>query len=116
MRPHYKNIEEAMKVERPGDKIVKVLSNKFAIVQSVFTDGKFDTEKTVMGIGKGTEVYTFGYLSNMKRHCEQVERSRNIESIGWWLINPQTKDMYYKIVHHNYRKYRQNYRKIAKLI
>jgi hypothetical protein len=39
----FKNIHEALLNDRPNDKIVKVLSNKFAIVQSVFTNGEFDT-------------------------------------------------------------------------
>jgi hypothetical protein len=116
MRPHYKNIEEALKVERPTDKVIKILSNKFAIVKSMYTDGTFETSSTVMGIGRGTGVFTFGKLENMKAWCKRTESLPSIEHIGWWLINPQTKQQYHKIVHSKNSKYKQNYRKLLKLI
>lgn len=116
MRPHYKSIEEALKIERPTDKVVQILSNKFAIVKSMYTDGTFEPKPTVMGIGKGTGVFAFGKLENMKVWCNRVETLPKIEHVGWWLINPQTKQQYYKIVHSKNSKYKQNYRKILKLI
>jgi hypothetical protein len=116
MIKHYKNITEALAAERPGDIVVKVLSNKFAVVRSALVGGGHDTEKFVMGINGGTGVFSYGNLKNLPSWCKQVELMRNIQPIGWWLINPQTKGQYYKIVNHNYRKYKQCYRKISKLI
>jgi hypothetical protein len=116
MKKHYKNIEEAMKIERPDDIVVKVLSNKFAVVMCALVGGKHDTEKYVMGINGGTTVFSFGNIKNLPSWCKEVESRPNIEPIGWWLINPQTKKEYYKIVNTDYRKYKQDYRKISKLI
>lgn len=116
MRAHYKNIEEALKVERPEDKVVKILSNKYAVVRSKFTDGTFEKEPHVMFIDKGTDVFSAGTLSNMKRWCAVVEEYPRCNHIGWWLINPQTKEQYYKIIHSKTSKYKRLYRKLSKLI
>jgi hypothetical protein len=116
VRPHYKNIEEALKIERPTDKVVKILSNKFAVVKCMFTDGTFEKEQHVMFIDKGTEVFSAGILTNMKRWCARVEESPRCTHIGWYLINPQTKRDYYKIVHSKMSKYKRLYRKLSKLI
>jgi hypothetical protein len=115
IRPHYKNIEEALKVERPDDMIIKILSNKFAIVKSKYTDGTYSREY-VMGIGKGTGVFSYGSLEFMKTTCERVAKYPNCTHIGWYLINPQTKMTYYKVIHSKQSKYKQCYRKISKLI
>ena len=116
MRAHYKNITEALKVERPTDKIIKILSNKFAIVKCMYTDGTYEKESHVMGIGKGTTVFSHGTLSTMKAWCRRVQEYPNIKKSGWDMINPQTGRRYYHIYNENFRKYKQTYRKIAKLI
>lgn len=45
----YKDIKTALESERPNDKIVKILSNKFAIVQSMYENGKF-AEISICGL------------------------------------------------------------------
>ncbi len=116
MRPHYKTIEEALKIERPTDKIVKILSNKYAVVKGMFKDGTFEKEPYVMFIDKGTGVFSAGILTNMKRWCARVEEYPSCKHIGWYLINPQTKREYYKTVHSKQSKYKRLYRKLSKLI
>ena len=116
MRAHYKTIEEALKVERPTDQVVKILSNKFAVVKSMYTDGTFEKDPHVMFIDKGTGVFSGGVLANMKRWCTVVEEYPNCKHIGWYLINPQTKREYYKTVHSKQSKYKRLYRKLSKLI
>jgi len=116
MRPHYKNIEDALKVERPTDKVIKILSNKFAIVKCMFEDGTYTRQSYIMGIGKGTDVFSYGCLEFMKAWCKRVAEYPACTHIGWYLINPQTKREYYKICHSKQSKYKQIYRKISKLI
>jgi len=116
MRKHYKTIEEALKVERPSDKVIKILSNKFAVVKSMFTDGTYEKHPHVMCIGSNTNVCSMGILKNMKQWCERVQQYPNINPVGWYLINPQTKRTYYKTIYSNFRKYKHNYRRLSKLI
>lgn len=116
MRPHYKNIEEALKVERPTDKIIKILSNKFAVVKCMYTDGTYERESHIMSIGKGTNVTSVGYLKNMISWCKHVQTYPNVQPIGWYLINPQTKRNYYKVIWTDYRKYKHDYRRLLKLL
>lgn len=40
-----KNIQQALIIQRQDDKIVKIFNNKFAIIKSKFTNGKFDDDK-----------------------------------------------------------------------
>lgn len=41
----FKSIEEALPVLRPGDKLDQVISNKFAYVSPICTNGKFDDSR-----------------------------------------------------------------------
>ena len=116
MRPHYKNIEEALKIERPTDKVLKILSNKFAIVKMMYEDGTYTRQSYIMGIGRGTSVYSFGCLEFMKQWCRRVEEYPACSHTGWYMINPQTKREYYKTYHVKNSKMKQTYRKILELI
>ena len=46
------NIKDALKNQRKDDKIIKVLSNKFALVQASYTNGTF-TEPQICGLHNG---------------------------------------------------------------
>lgn len=117
VRVHYKTIEEALKVERPKDIVVKILSNKFAIVKAAYENGKFDEDLKIMGIDGGTTVYTFCSLIEVKERAREIESKPNVfgqsicydfpanKKFGLWL---------YK--HIDRRKYKQSFRKINRLV
>jgi len=116
MKPHYKTIEEALKVERPTDKVIKILSNKFAITQPMFENGKF-AQSYIMGIGKGTTVFSYGSLENMKDWCRAVADKPNTRRISICYNFPENKRYALWLLKiEDYRKYKQSYRKISKLI
>lgn len=116
IRPHYKNIEEALKVERPTDKVIKILSNKLAITQPMFENGKF-ASPMVMGIGKGTTVFSYGSVENIKTWCREVELKPNIRNISICYNFPENKKYGIWLMKvEDSRKYKQTYRKISKLI
>ena len=117
MRKHYKNIEEALKVERPEDKVVKILSNKFAIVRPIFTNGTYHLE-TIMGLGSGTTVYSYGLLMNMKTWCRHVaENIPNIQRQAICYNFPENgRSAVWLMKTNDNRKYKQSYRKIARLM
>lgn len=116
MRKHYKTIEEALKIERPTDKVIKILSNKFAITQPIYENGKF-APSYVMGIGKGTTVFSYGSLVNMKDWCRSVAEKPNGKWISICYNFPENKRYaLWLMKREDYRKYKQDYRKISKLI
>jgi len=117
VRPHYKNIEEALKVERPTDKVVKILSNKFAVVKIMFENGSFAPQSYIMGIGKGTTVFSYGTLENMKDWCRRVAEYPNSKWTSICYNFPENKRYaYWLMKREDYRKYKQCYRKILELI
>jgi len=117
MRPHYKTIEEALKIERPTDKVVKILSNKFAVVKIMFENGSFAPQSYIMGIGKGTTVFSYGTLENMKDWCRRVAEYPNSKWTSICYNFPENKRYaYWLMKREDYRKYKQCYRKILELI
>lgn len=116
MKKHYKSIAEALPIERPGDKVVKILSNKFAIVRPVFENGKF-AEEYIMGIGSGNTIYSHGLVQNMKPWCFRVSQMRNVDFTAICYDFPENGRMGLWLMKTNdNRKYKQIYRKIFKLI
>jgi hypothetical protein len=126
MRAHYKNITEAMTVERPFDRIIRVLSNKFCVAQCAQTNGTFQTTRSaggnravyhVFGLGSGTTVYSYGNEDNIKDWCKEVEQMPNVKGMAVCYDFPANKKYGQWLYKHNdQRKYKQSYRKILKLI
>lgn len=116
MKKHYKNIEEALKVERPDDKVVKILSNKFAIIKSKFTNGTYDRQ-TIAGINGGTTVYHISSVENVKRWIKHVLSLPNTQKTQWCLNHSANgKKYHYVFKTSDNRKWKQNMRRLNKLI
>ncbi len=56
------NIQQALIIQRQDDKIVKIFNNKFAVIKSKFTNGKFDDDK-ICFLNNNT---VFFYPANLK--------------------------------------------------
>lgn len=116
MQTHYKNIEQALLAERPTDKVVKILSNKFAIVQTMFTDGKFDApslcglnKKTIYFYGHEDIKGGFGFVKQYaKKVVDEMPNAQNV-SISY------THLPYYVVTKRSNKRYKKAYRKILKL-
>lgn len=116
MRLHYKNITEALKIERPNDKVVEVLSNKFAIVKPAFIGGGFG-DSYVMGIGKGTTVFSLCHLQNVREQIRTVSEVQNVTKSFICYNFPENKRYgVYLLKTNDNRKYKQNYRKLEKCL
>ena len=112
-----KNIVEALKNQRPNDKVIKILSNKFAIVQGAYIGGGFDVP-AVCGLHNGT-IYFYGNLDTIKQfYTNNIEPMQN-EYIGIY-YDPFIQNGYKtykfkrKFIKHN--RYKMQYRRILKLI
>ena len=106
---HFKSIEEALPHLRPGDKLVKVLSNKFAFVEPVYTDGKF-APKSLMGLHNNV-IHTYHQnieyvlsLPNIERRMYCYNHSENGKPINYL----------FKTI--DYRQHKHDYRIIQKLL
>ena len=109
----FKSIEEALPVIRPGDKLVKKLSNKYAYIKPLNTDGSFSSQM-IMGLNNGM---IYSYPSNyddIKRHLEAIP---NIErTIICYDHSANGKPYHYLNKINDYRRYKQELRKILTLI
>ena len=71
-----KNITDALKNQRPNDKVIKVLSNKFAIVESSYTNGSFDKPK-ICGLHDNI-IYFYGTIEGVKTfYLNYIEPKKN---------------------------------------
>ncbi len=93
VKQHFKSIEEAMPILRPGDKIDKILNNKVAIVRSLFTNGKYD-KPDVMYLHNGT-IYTFWELHNLDKSISYYLKLPNIERSTWCCDHSQNGKPYH---------------------
>lgn len=117
MKPHYKNITEAMAVERPGDKIVKILSNKFCIAHSKFTDGTFQKIGTVFGTSGGTTVYMYGNMPSIHSTIERALSAPNIKKECICYDHRENGKMFHYLWKNcDQRKWKKTYRKLSKII
>ena len=111
MKPQAINIIDAMKQQRPHDKIVRVLSNKFAVVKAGYTNGTTEILTTLMFLNNGI-VYTLNYLSSIKSTYEKHYKTLpNITTKYWYLTNGKTK----RVISDN-RKLKHTYRQAIELI
>ena len=104
------NIIEAMKEQRPDDKIIKVLSNKFCIAKCKCMDGSFTKENYYFGLDNG-KIYSY------PSRPERAQLIPNIERIMWcYEGNASGLKRRWIVKTSDHRKYKQNCRKLAKLL
>ncbi len=114
---HFNNIEEALKELRPEDKVVKILSNKFAVVQSAYENGTFDTP-SVCGLDKHTIYFYTKWYNEAKASFLRVEEMPNTKRVLWAFytdVKRQTGCAYRYKTSDN-RRYKRDFRKIHKLL
>jgi len=110
MKPNVITIKDAIKQLRPNDNIVKILSNKFAIVNPAYTDGTFDVN-TLIYLDNGI-IYSLGYAKNIKKfYQENYKPLPNFKKTYTYLINGKVKT---SII--DYRKTKHTYRKAIQLL
>lgn len=67
---HHKNILDALKEQRPTDKIVGILSKKVALSRSMYTDGTYD--KPVLMVLRDGKVYSACYPEDAERYIKYL--------------------------------------------
>jgi len=111
----YKHIQQAMVELRPGDKIVKVLSNKFCIAKILCTNNTY-TKEHVFGLNNKL-VYGYGQLENIKQSIEYWEKQPQIDKSKWCFDHSENgKPYHYLVKVCDNRKIKQQYRKLKKLL
>ena len=109
---YYKSIEEALPILRPGDKLVKVLNNKFAFVKPVYENGKFGDER-LMGLNDNT-IFTYFHKAG---HVRSMIKMPSIKPEMWCMDHSDNGKPYHWLIYiTDNRKLRHTYRKIAKLL
>jgi hypothetical protein len=116
MKPkYYKNISEALPIERPDDKIVKIIDNKFAIIKPMFTDGTYD-KPSIMYLHINC-IHTFGKLSLIKDIIDDVLSWPNVECIMWCMDHKENgKPYHYCHYWNSYRKIKHTARRLLKAL
>ena len=107
------NILNALKTQRPNDKVIKILSNKFAIVEAAYTDGTY-SKKSVYGLHNKI-VYCYGQLDRIENfytsHLEGLKNGYQQTAYD----RPEGGIIYKRhFIKHNRQK--RQYRKILNLI
>lgn len=104
------NIEQAMAEQRPHDKIVRILNNKFCIARSQFTDGSFQKEPSYFGLDNG-KVYSY------PKNLSSIAKMPNVKPILWCIEgnNSGLKRRWVFKTSDN-RKFKQNCRKLQRLL
>lgn len=77
---YHNNIEQALKAQYPKDRIVKVISNKLAIVQSAYIDGSFSGNNLAILINGQAYTRSFykSFDSGLKRYLRGVIKEMNL--------------------------------------
>jgi hypothetical protein len=114
---YYTSIEEALAELRHEDKVVKILSNKYAVVQSAFIGGGYDTP-SVCGLHKNKIYFYCKWFNEAKASFNHWESIPNIQrTIIAYYTNPQQKLGYvYRNKTIDNRKVKRYYRKIKQLL
>jgi hypothetical protein len=110
----FKDIEEALLVIRPGDKLVKKLSNKFAAVSSPCTNGSSLT--SYVGLDNGV-IYKYADVGNKKAIQVYLDSLPNIKHIPMCFNHKESgMPMHYLIKIWDYRRHKRQLRKLLTLI
>lgn len=117
MRKFYKNISEALQNERPYDKVIEILSNKFAVVKIACTNGTYMQEHEIMGLGGNGIVYGYGKKSTIKNKIKHALSYPNIEPINICYNHSENGKPYHWLRKNmDNRKWKQTYRRLERLI
>lgn len=116
-KTHYKNIEEALRELRPEDKVLKILSNKYAVVQSRFIGGGLDTP-SVCGLNESKIHFYCKWFNEAKANFAMVARMPSIErKMIAFYTNPKLQvGCEWRRITIDNRKYKRHYRKIHQLL
>jgi hypothetical protein len=114
---HYKTIEQARKVLRPSDKLVKILSNKYMIAKSSLVGGGF-ADETVFGLDQNI-IYAYGDPVSLKRL--DVEAISSIKRNVWCFYRKSHGEVLYnteawRVKTQDNRGYKRRLRKIKSLL
>lgn len=117
MKKFYTNIEEALKELRPEDKVVKILNNKFAVVQSSFIGGGYDTP-SVCGLYKNTIYFYCKWFNEAKDAIYRAESLPNVERrlLAFYTNVKLQLGCKWSFVNEDHRKYKRDFRRIKKLL
>ena len=106
----YKNITDAMKAERPADKIIRVLNNKVCLAYSQYTNGTYETVPTVFSLNNGT-VYSYGSVKNCKyQYLNYVQSLPNVTVSGIYFTYG------YRVKQYKQTAYKKQFRKVYRSI
>lgn len=112
----YKNIAIALKNERPTDKVVKILDNKFAIVKSIYTNGKFSEHSYIMFLDECT-VYTFWAYAKVRDRINEILDLPNIERKMWVMDHSKNgKPLHHVHYNQSNRKHKHTARRLLKAL
>ena len=103
---YFKNIEQALKELRPTDKINKVLSNKFALVECEFINGEYS--KPTLLMLHDNNVVNVHYNKNRIKNELTFNKDR--------ILKFYYKDKVYRSVNTNNKKTVKFYRQVYKVL
>jgi hypothetical protein len=108
------NIKDALKNQRPNDKIVRVLSNKYAIIKASFTNSTFDNE-SICGLKNGVIFCYCLSVKNKDIFFKKVLSEPNIRKT-FIAYNLKNGDIEYRRKTIDKRRIKQETRKIIELL
>lgn len=114
---YYKDIETALKHERPTDILIKKLSNKFAIVKSLYTNGSYSEPSICALVDNSVKFY--GPPKDVKKWFKRdgVNIKKITHSIIAYYRDPKTKTgTVYRRVTNDNRDYIKRHRKLYFLL
>jgi len=117
MKNHFTHINAALATLRPQDKVVKILSNKFAIVQAAFEDGKLDSP-CVCGLNEDKIEFYLNVLSRNQTIFSDIEEMENVRKVNMsFYANPKLGiGRVWKRVLVDNRNQKRIYRKLNRLL
>lgn len=106
---YYKNIGDALKVLHPTDKVVKILCNKYAIVEAQFTNGTYD--KQSIFFLHNNKVFFLSYVDSLDSALKYYDDMKPIERTMRW-FRDKHKGNYAIAVNADNRPIKKIYRKL----
>lgn len=112
MKPEFIKIQDALEADKDNFLIVKILSNKFAIVKHKLIDGGWTDRTYVMGLDKaGLREYG---IPEKRAHERWLEQTQNIDRQLWAFdVNGKT---VWRVITIDRRRSRRATRKLIKLL
>jgi hypothetical protein len=116
-KQHFKNIEEALKVLRPNDLVDTILSNKFAIVQPAYDNGRYDSTH-VCGLNESEIHFYCKWYGEAKAQFIEVAKMPNTKQqmIAYYTNVKLQLGCDWRLKTIDNRKYKRQYRKLHQLL